>query len=67
MTNMEYLINTKKLDEEKFLSKGRLFEDVYTRKYTEFRKAKALEIIAEELVLAVRELKVLTKAVRRKI
>jgi len=55
MTNLEYL--------EKVRGKDRGITDFEM----EYRKVKALEIIAEELVLAVRELKVLTKAVRGKI
>ncbi len=55
MTNLEHL--------EKVRGRDRGLTDFEIR----YRKIKALEIIAEELVLAVRELKVLTKAVRGKI
>jgi len=55
MTNLEYL--------EKVRGKDRGLTDFEI----EYRKIKALEIIAEELVLIVRELKVLIKAVRGKI
>ena len=62
MTNLEYLNKMKKED-------VKFDESKRNRGMSEigFRKAKALEIIAEELILAVRELKVLIKAVRGKI
>lgn len=62
MINLEYLSNLKEEDDE--FNRG---ERSRGMSEIEFRKVKALEIIAEELILAVRELKVLIKAVRGKI
>jgi len=73
MTNLDWLNNVKKadgnVDEAIEKAKSKLFVDnkAIARVIIEYRKIKALEIIAEELILAVRELKVLTKAVRGKI
>jgi len=62
MTNLEYLNKVKEEDAE-FDSgnRSRGMSEI------EFRKMKALEIIADELILAVRELKTFIKAVRGKI
>lgn len=73
MTNLDWLNNVKKadgdVDEAIEKVKSELFVDnkAIARVIIEYRKIKALEIIAEELILAVRELKVLTKAVKGKI
>ncbi len=68
MTNLEYLEKVKKAEEEwlddEVIRNITVTEDEVGIRY---REIKALEIIAEELVLAVRELKVLIKAVRGKI
>lgn len=66
MTNLEYLNKVREMDKERYSNDDRIItECVYEN--IELRKIKALEIIAEELILAVRELKILTKAVRGKI
>ena len=62
MTNLEYLDKMKREDVK--FDEGKRNRGMFE---IEFRKTKALEIIAEELILAVRELKVLIKAVRGKI
>jgi len=73
MTNLDWLNNVKKadgnVDEAIEKVKGGLFVDneAIARVIIDYRKIKALEIIAEELILAVRELKTLTKAVKGKI
>jgi len=73
MTNLDWLNNVKKadgnVDEAIEKAKSKLFVDneAIARVIIDYRKIKALEIIAEELILAVRELKTLIKAVRGKI
>lgn len=67
MTNLEYLNKVRKKEKERFSNDESKIVNVCVYGNVELRKAKALEIIAEELILAVRELKVLTKAVKGKI
>ena len=66
MNNLEYLDKVKKMDKERYSNDDDriITECVYENEG--LRKTKALEIIAEELVLAVRELKVLIRVVRGK-
>ena len=67
MTNLEYLNKVKETDRERYLNDDDKIVTECVYENTELRKIKALEIIAEEMILLVRELKVLTKAVRGKI
>jgi len=48
MTNLEYLEKVKEMDKERFSNEGRLLDKCLES--MEFRRTKALEIIAEELI-----------------
>jgi len=75
MTNLDWLNNMKLFDDERGILKDvKIANDllnnlvgISVERRDDYRKIKALEIIAEELILAVRELKTLVKAVRGKI
>jgi len=67
MTNLEYLAKVKDADKERYSNDDDRIVTECVYENEGLRKTKALEIIAEELVLAVRELKILTKAVKGKI
>jgi len=48
MTNLEYLKKVKEMDKERFSDEGKLLDKCLES--IEFRKAKAFEIVAEELI-----------------